>query len=94
MLRVWVSPRPSPDPDRYEHRFAHVDVLIVGSGAAGLAAAEAAAAMPGNERILLVEADHEFGGGMLASADDIERVTPMAWHGATRHWPACAPCPT
>lgn len=27
------------DPDVYEHRFAHIDVLVVGSGASGLAAA-------------------------------------------------------
>lgn len=33
-----------PDPDHYEHRFAHCDVLVVGAGPAGLAAARAAAA--------------------------------------------------
>ena len=33
-----------PDPDRYEHQYAHCDVLIVGGGPAGLAAARAAAA--------------------------------------------------
>jgi len=31
------------DPDRYANRFAHCDVLVVGAGAAGLAAAAAAA---------------------------------------------------
>jgi hypothetical protein len=29
----------APDPDRYAQRFAHCDVLVVGAGAAGLAAA-------------------------------------------------------
>src|SRR3546814_10413442 len=38
-----VAPQ-HPDPDRYEHRFEHIDTLVVGSGATGLAAAEAAAA--------------------------------------------------
>ena len=34
-----------PDPDRYEHKFEHCDVLIVGSGPSGLASALAAAKM-------------------------------------------------
>ena len=33
----------APDPDRYEHQYAHCDVLVVGGGPAGLAAARAAA---------------------------------------------------
>ena len=32
----------APDPDRYQHRHAHCDVLVVGAGPAGLAAALAA----------------------------------------------------
>ena len=36
------APR-SPDPDRYAQRYAHCDVLVVGAGPAGLAAALAAA---------------------------------------------------
>src|SRR5205085_9555952 len=35
------APR-DPDPDRYLHRYAHCDVLVVGAGPAGLAAALAA----------------------------------------------------
>ena len=35
---------PQPDPDRYTNRYAHCDVLVVGAGPAGLAAALAAAA--------------------------------------------------
>ena len=31
--------RRAPDPDRYEHQYAHCDVLVVGAGPAGLAAA-------------------------------------------------------
>lgn len=67
------------DPDAYEHRHAHVDVLVVGSGAAGLAAAEAAAADPANKRVALVEADAEFGGGLLSGMENVEGIVPLAW---------------
>ena len=71
-----------PDPDTYEHRFAHVDVLVVGSGAAGLAAAEAAAASPSADRVLLVETDSEFGGGLLSLAGTVEGRSGMTWRNA------------
>lgn len=69
----------SPDPDTYEHRHAHVDVLVVGSGAAGLAAAEAAALDPENRRITLVEADAEFGGGLLCGTGTLEGHPLLEW---------------
>ena len=53
------------DPDRYEQRHAHADVLVVGAGPAGLAAALAAAAT--GARVVLVEQDSLAGGGLLAS---------------------------
>ncbi|HWV61634.1 MAG TPA: sarcosine oxidase subunit alpha family protein [Sphingopyxis sp.] len=65
------------DPDSYDHRFAHTDIVVVGSGAAGLAAAIAAA--KGGEQVLLVEADAELGGGLLAEPSEIEGVAPLAW---------------
>jgi heterotetrameric sarcosine oxidase alpha subunit len=52
-----------PDPDAYEHTHAHCDVLVVGSGAAGLAAARAAGAT--GARVILAEQDFELGGGLL-----------------------------
>jgi len=52
-----------PDPDSYEHMHAHCDVLVVGSGAAGLAAARAAGAA--GARVTLAEQDFELGGGLL-----------------------------
>ena len=76
-----VAPE-TADPDSYEQRYAHVDTLVIGSGAAGLAAAEAAAALPGNERVALVEADFEFGGGLLSSTELIDGVAPLAWRDA------------
>jgi len=52
-----------PDPDRYESMHAHCDVLVVGTGAAGLAAARAAGAA--GARVILAEQDFEPGGGLL-----------------------------
>ncbi len=53
-----------PDPDRYANRFAHCDVLIVGAGPAGLAAALAAART--GARVILCDEQAEFGGSLLA----------------------------
>ena len=47
LIRAAAGPAHAPrtaDPDRYAQRFAHCDVLVVGAGPAGLAAALAAAA--------------------------------------------------
>ncbi|HYF08425.1 MAG TPA: 2Fe-2S iron-sulfur cluster-binding protein, partial [Acetobacteraceae bacterium] len=56
-----------PDPDRYEHAHAHCDVLVVGSGAAGLAAARAAGVA--GARVILAEQDFLLGGGTLLTPD-------------------------
>ncbi|HSU06486.1 MAG TPA: sarcosine oxidase subunit alpha family protein [Acetobacteraceae bacterium] len=53
-----------PDPDQYEAMHAHCDVLVVGSGAAGLAAARVAGTA--GARVILCEQDFTFGGGLLA----------------------------
>jgi sarcosine oxidase subunit alpha len=74
------APR-AADPDSYEHRFAHTDVLVVGSGATGLAAAEAAAR--GGETVLLVEAESELGGGLLSETGKVEDLEPSVWRDRT-----------
>jgi len=53
-----------PDPDRYANRFAHCDVLIVGAGPAGLAAALAAA--QSGARVILCDEQSELGGSLLS----------------------------
>jgi sarcosine oxidase subunit alpha len=53
-----------PDPDRYESRYAHCDVLVVGAGPAGLAAALSAA--EGGARVVLCDEQAEFGGSLLS----------------------------
>ena len=56
-----------PDPDRYERMNAHCDVLVVGAGPAGLAAAEAAGRS--GARVILADEDCLPGGTLLGSAD-------------------------
>jgi sarcosine oxidase, subunit alpha len=53
-----------PDPDRYMNRWAHCDVLVVGSGPAGLAAALVAA--DSGARVILCDEQSEFGGSLLS----------------------------
>jgi len=53
-----------PDPDHYESAHGFCDVLVIGSGAAGLAAARAAGAT--GARVILAEQDFALGGGLLA----------------------------
>src|SRR5690625_3773814 len=62
-----------PDPDRYEKANAHCDLLVVGGGPAGLAAALVAARA--GARVMLVEQDHELGGSLLGEA----RSTAHSW---------------
>lgn len=58
-----------PDPDRYERMNAHCDVLVVGGGPAGLAAARAAG--QAGARVLLLDSQPELGGSLLdAPASD------------------------
>jgi sarcosine oxidase, subunit alpha len=51
------------DPDRYLQHYAHCDVLIIGGGAAGLAAALGASATGG--RVILCDEQAELGGALL-----------------------------
>lgn len=57
-----------PDPDDYEKINAFCDVLIVGAGPAGIAAALAAGRK--GENVILVEQDREIGGSLLSEPLD------------------------
>ena len=56
------------DPDRYETRHAFTDVLVVGAGPAGLAAARAAG--QAGARVMLIEQDFALGGSLLSTRTD------------------------
>ncbi|WP_347557472.1 sarcosine oxidase subunit alpha family protein [Robbsia sp. KACC 23696] len=70
-----------PDADRYDKCFAHCDVLIVGGGPNGLAAALAAGAS--GARVILVDDQPELGGALLHHPVRIDGEPAMAWVGAT-----------
>ncbi|MBN8994036.1 MAG: sarcosine oxidase subunit alpha family protein [Rhizobiales bacterium] len=53
----------APDPDRYAQLYAHCDVLVIGGGPTGIAAALAAA--EAGARVILCDEQPEFGGSLL-----------------------------
>jgi sarcosine oxidase, subunit alpha len=66
------------DPDRYAQRYAHCDVLVVGAGPAGIAAALAAADR--GARVMLCDESGEFGGSLLSdTASVIDGRSAVAW---------------
>ncbi len=72
----------NPDPDHYTSRFAHCEVLVVGAGPAGLAAALAAAAT--GVRVLLCDEQNEMGGSLLAPGGaTVEGKPAAAWLAET-----------
>jgi sarcosine oxidase subunit alpha len=67
-----------PDPDRYAQRYAHCDLLIVGAGPAGVAAAFTAA--QGGARVMLCDEQSELGGSLLSNPEvRIEGKNAYAW---------------
>ncbi|MDH3316233.1 MAG: sarcosine oxidase subunit alpha family protein [Gammaproteobacteria bacterium] len=66
-----------PDPDRYEKRYAHCDVLVVGAGPSGLAAA--LAAVRGGARVIMVESDFRLGGSLLRDPCPIDDEFGSEW---------------
>jgi len=66
-----------PDPDRYDKRYAHCDVLIVGAGIAGLSAALAAARS--GARVIICDEQSEPGGWLLSSHDTIDGFPAAQW---------------
>lgn len=74
------NPPRDPDPDDYEERYLHVDLLVIGLGAAGIAAATAATRA--GLRVAAVEADAIAGGHLLGKRSIINGL-PASGFAAT-----------
>ena len=70
-----------PDPARYEHRYFHCEVMVVGGGPAGLAAALAAGRSGG--RVLLVDDQPVLGGHLGGTRDSIDGRPAADWVAGT-----------
>lgn len=71
-----------PDPDRYERMAAHCDVLVVGGGPSGLAAALTAGRS--GARVILVEETDDLGGRLRSERETIAGRPAMDWVARTR----------
>ncbi len=61
--------RSGPDRARFDKRFAHADVLVIGAGPAGLAAAATAAASGAD--VMLLDAGGAVGGALRRDGEDV-----------------------
>ncbi|MGY1712287.1 2Fe-2S iron-sulfur cluster-binding protein [Geodermatophilus sp. SYSU D00758] len=66
-----------PDSARYDAVHHHVDVLVVGAGPAGLAAALTAARS--GARVALVDEQSEAGGSLLSGTDRLDGAPALQW---------------
>ncbi|HVM77748.1 MAG TPA: sarcosine oxidase subunit alpha family protein [Stellaceae bacterium] len=69
------------DPDRYEHRHAHCDVLVVGGGPAGLMAALAAGRA--GLRVILCDERAGLGGSLLRETHAVGGESGAEWTRST-----------
>ncbi len=60
------------DPDMYDHRYLHCDILIVGGGISGLIAAKIAS--DDNKKVLLLEDKELLGGSLIYDDNDISKI--------------------
>lgn len=67
----------APDPDLYDKRHAHCDVLIVGGGPAGLSAALAAG--QAGARVILADEQSEPGGALLSETARLGGASAADW---------------
>ncbi len=65
------------DPDHYEHKNVHTEVLIIGAGPAGLSAAVTLAAS--GQRVILVDEQEQPGGALLSSTQKIDGLQAVDW---------------
>ncbi|MGE3371446.1 MAG: sarcosine oxidase subunit alpha family protein [Rhizobiaceae bacterium] len=65
------------DPDAYDKGFLHCDLLVIGGGAAGLAAALTAARA--GARVILADEDFRLGGRLLAESHLLDDAPATEW---------------
>jgi methylglutamate dehydrogenase subunit C len=65
------------DPDSYDKAFAHCDILVIGSGPAGISAALAAGRS--GARVILCDEGSRFGGRLLSDIRAIAGMPALAW---------------
>ena len=78
-----------PDPDTYDKVHTFCDVLVIGGGPAGLAAAQAAARS--GARVILCDDDFNLGGRLLSETLEIDGGPALAWARAVEAELAAAP---
>lgn len=66
-----------PDPDHYEKAYLHCDVLVIGAGPTGLAAALAAGRT--GARVVLCDESFELGGSLLSERCEIDGAPADLW---------------
>lgn len=66
-----------PDPSRYDTKHVHCDVLVVGAGPAGLAAALTAAR--GGARVVVVDEQNRAGGALLGTKEYLDDLPATEW---------------
>jgi sarcosine oxidase subunit alpha len=65
------------DGGRFDKRYAHCEVIVIGAGPAGIAAALVASAV--GARVMLVEADDEVGGALLRDSALLDGSPARSW---------------
>ncbi|MDD9910514.1 MAG: sarcosine oxidase subunit alpha family protein [Ahrensia sp.] len=71
------KPTVDPDPDHYARMNAYCDVLVVGSGAAGIAAAKRAASA--GARVILCDESAEAGGSLRSACEYLDGEAAQDW---------------
>lgn len=66
-----------PDPDTYDKGFLHCDLLVIGSGPAGLAAALAAG--KAGAQVILADEDFLLGGRLNAETFEVDGMAGSSW---------------
>jgi len=72
------------DPDIYDHKYYHCEVLIIGSGPAGLSAAKVA--VKTGKKILFVDERPHFGGNLIFAEEKLTKINelkPLEWINKT-----------